>query len=167
MYLFVAHTSCVFSCSCAERSQLIVRQALSVGIFSFLVCRTFSVARASGVFSCSCVVRFGFLCVKGFLLLMCRTFSVVRVSCVFVSLVSGAFGCSGVLCFQSLVCRAFFHLWTSVFDFFVLGARSARVPGGKAVRESFAGSVRATCALVTCVSYAQASNFSHVTCSAF
>ena len=35
----------------------------------------------------------------------------------------------------------------------MLGARFARVLGGKAVRESFARSVRATCDLVTCVSY--------------
>ena len=86
------------------------------------MCRVFSVALVSSVFSCSGVERFQ--------LLVCRAFSVARVSCAFVSRVSGAFGCSGILCFQSLVCRAFFHLLTLVLNFFVLGARFARVSGG-------------------------------------
>ena len=64
-----ARASSVFSCSCVERSQLIVCRALSVGIFAFLVCRTFSVARVSSVSQ----------------LLVCRAFSVACVSCVFVT----------------------------------------------------------------------------------
>ena len=79
--------------------------------------RAFSAARVSSVFSCSCVVRFQ--------LLVCRAFSVARVSGVFVSRVSGAFRCSGVLCFQSLEWLAFFHLLTSVLNFFVLAVISS------------------------------------------